>query len=127
MSEKKILVVDDDTDLREALAATLTAAGFVTETAGDGEEGLAKALEIHPDLTLLDIGMPKMNGHEVLGKLRRDPWGKTAAVLLLTNFDDAKNITEGVGLGGNDYLIKSGTDLQSIATKVKQHLAGYHD
>ncbi len=127
MEQKCILIVDDDTELREAIAGSLGAEGYIVDTATDGAEGLQKALDTHPDLILLDIGMPKMNGHEVLAKLRRDSWGKTANVLLLTNFDDATNIAQGVELKSDDYLIKSGTDLKTIAAKVKQHLAGYHD
>ncbi len=127
MTGKKILVVDDDTTLREALDTALTQAGFMTIIASDGEAGLASALEHKPDLILLDIHMPKMSGHEMLLELRKDTWGKTVPVLLLTNYDDPKNITEGFGLKADDYIIKSNVSLQSITTKVKQYLAGYHD
>ncbi len=124
---KKILVVDDDTDLREALDSALTDAGFETLTANDGAEGLRIALENKPDLILLDIMMPTKTGHEMLGALRRDPWGKTAPVIFLTNFDDATNIAQGFEQKGNEYIIKSSTSLDSIVKKVKQYLAGYHD
>lgn len=127
MAQKKILVVDDDTDLREALDTALTAAGYTSLTAKDGAEGLALALKEKPDLILLDIMMPNMNGHKTLSELRKDSWGKEVPVLFLTNFDDPTNISEGFGLKANGYIIKSNTSLESITTKVKQYLAGYHD
>lgn len=127
MTNKKILVVDDDNDLREALDTALTQAGYTSITAPDGKAGLTSALEHKPDLILLDIMMPIMGGHEMLSALRKDVWGKSVPVLLLTNFDDPKNITEGFGLNANDYIIKSNVSLSSIITKVKQYLAGYHD
>jgi len=127
MPNKKILVVDDEADLREALNAALTHAGFETITATDGEEGLAQALAHKPDLILLDIMMPKMNGHDMLNILRRDPWGRNVPVFLLSNLDDPKNITEGFERKSNDYIIKSSTSLESITKMVKQYLAGYHD
>ncbi len=127
MANKKILVVDDDTDLREALDTALKHAGFMSVTAPDGKIGLASALEHKPDLILLDIKMPTMSGHEMLSALRKDAWGKSVPVLLLTNYDDPKNITEGFGLNANDYIIKSNVSLGSIITKVKQYLAGYHN
>ncbi len=127
MSLKKVLVVDDDTKLREALLTALEAAGLSVLEAADGAEGLAMALKYKPDLTLLDIMMPKMNGHEVLNELRKDVWGKTAEVLLLTSLDDVDNIATGVGAKSDDYIIKSNVSLEEITKKVKQHLAGYHD
>jgi DNA-binding response OmpR family regulator len=127
MNTSKILVVDDEEDLREALRTSLTAAGCEVVVAKDGAEGLSQALSYKPDLILLDINMPNMNGHQVLRELRRDAWGKKVSVILLTNADDATNIAQGVGLEGDDYIIKSQTSLESITKKVKQYLAGYHD
>lgn len=127
MNNSKILVVDDEEDLRNALRTSLESAGLSVLTAVDGEEGLELALKHRPNLILLDIGMPKMNGHQVLNELRRDVWGKNVPVLLLTNADDPANVVQGVGLRGDDYIIKSQTSLQDITKKVKQYLAGYHD
>lgn len=128
MSTKtKILVVDDEKDLREALASALTDAGYDVSAAEDGKSGLDAARAQKPDLILLDIMMPKMNGHQVLHELRRDAWGKTVPVLLLTNADDAGNIATGIGEKSDEYLIKSQTSLKDIVTRVKQYLAGYHN
>lgn len=123
----KILIVDDEKDLRDALRVALETAGLIVIEAIDGEEGLRKAEEERPDLILLDITMPKMNGHQVLNQLRQTPWGLRTHVLILSNADDPHNIAQGVGLHSDDYIIKSQTNLSEIVRKVKQHLLGYHD
>ena len=63
----------------------------------------------------------------MLSKLRRDAWGKDAAVLFLTNYDDPANISQGFELKGGDYIIKSNATLLDITKRVKQYLGGYHD
>jgi DNA-binding response OmpR family regulator len=125
--QAKILVIDDEQDLRDALRISLEAAGYAVIDATNGAEGLEKALRNKPSLILLDIMMPHMNGHQVLRELRKDDWGKNVPVLLLTNADDASNITHGVSFRSDDYIIKSQTSLKEIVTRVKQYLAGYHD
>ncbi len=124
---KKVLVVDDEKDLRDALHTMLEASGFVVFEAGDGEAGLTIAEAERPDIILLDIMMPIMDGHQVLNRLRQTPWGLRIPVLLLTNADDPHNIARGVELRSDDYLIKSQTSLATIIKKVKQHLYGYKD
>ncbi len=127
MAQHKILVVDDDEALREALHTVLINAGYTALEAKDGGEGLLIAEKEKPDLILLDIMMPNTNGHEMLNALRKTSWGKDMHVLLLTNADDATNIAHGVSLRSNDYIIKSNTSLEEILKRVKQHLAGYYD
>jgi two-component system alkaline phosphatase synthesis response regulator PhoP len=122
----KILVIDDEKDLRDALRIKLETSGYTVIDAINGEDGLVKAESERPDLILLDIMMPKMDGHRVLNRIRQLPWGLHVHVLLLTNADDPLNITKGVELHSNDYIIKSQTSLEDIVKKVKQHLAGYH-
>jgi two-component system alkaline phosphatase synthesis response regulator PhoP len=126
MSNATILVVDDEKDLREALSISLESAGFTVTSATDGKEGLEKALDEKPNLILLDVVMPKVNGHQMLRELRKDAWGKNVPVLLLTNADDPANVTHGIELRSNDYIIKSQISLEEVVKKVKQHLAGYH-
>lgn len=127
MEGKKILIIEDEQELRDALTTVLTNAGLLALNAEDGEEGITRALADHPDLILLDLGLPKMSGHQVLSKLRRDAWGKNVHVLILTNADDAANIALGVEEKGSEYIIKSQTSLEDIVKKVKQHLLGYYD
>ena len=88
MSEqkKKILIVEDERPILEPLVDKFTREGFEISVAHDGEEGLKSALEKHPDLIILDIVMPKMDGMTMLKKLREDDtWGRHARVILLTN------------------------------------------
>jgi len=124
---KKILVVDDEKDVRDALRTVLEASHFKVIEASNGDEGLMLTETERPDLILLDIIMPHMNGHHVLRELRAHPWGMHMHVLLLTNADDPANISQGVGLRSDEYIIKAQTSLEEIVKKVKQHLAGYHD
>lgn len=127
MTEKKILIIDDETDLREPLHTALVEADFNVIEAVDGASGLTLALAEKPDLILLDISMPKMDGHQTLAELRKDSWGKSVPVILLTNLDDATNITRGFTYKSDDYIIKSNESLLSIVKRAKQRLGGYHD
>lgn len=120
-----VLIVEDDTDLREALKIALEGASFTVLTAEDGEIGYKAALDQHPDVILLDILMPNMNGHEALQRIRGDQWGKDAKVLFLTSFSDAENIVHAVKEGSEGYIVKSHTSLEEIVNKVKQALHGY--
>ena len=124
---QKILIVDDEKDLRHALRTSLESAGFSVVEASDGVDGLATAEQVKPDLILLDITMPHMNGHQMLRAIRSKPWGRHIRIILLSNADDPHNVTQSITLRGNDYLIKSHTGLDEIVKKVKQHLVGYHD
>jgi len=115
----RVLIIEDEIDIREAIAEAITEAGFIVTTAENGATGLQKALTEHPDLILLDIVMPIMDGHEVLKKLRQDAWGKQARVVMLTSMDDVKNIAtahEGVIA---DYIIKAHSSLDDIVKKVR--------
>ncbi|MDC1205304.1 response regulator [Candidatus Pacebacteria bacterium] len=125
MSNITILVVEDDNDLREALFTALASNSFNVLQASDGEEGYKSAIENHPDLILLDIMMPNMNGHETLEKIRNDPWGKDAKVVFLSSLSDAENIVHAVEKGSEEYIVKSHASLSEIVSKVKQVLHGY--
>ena len=117
--DTRILIVEDEPDIREAMAEAITEAGFTVSIAENGAIGLEKALSEHPDLILLDIVMPIMDGHKMLEKLRLDSWGKQTPVIVLTSMDDVKNIAlahEGVI---TDYIIKAHSSLDDIVKKVK--------
>lgn len=121
----KILIVEDEKVMLDSLAEKFTKEGFETIKAADGEEGLKKALEFHPDLILLDIMMPKMDGLTMLKKIREDSWGENVKVVILTNAEDNKRIAEGVEYGLTDkfsYLIKTDNTLDSIVEEVKKIL-----
>jgi len=118
---KKILIVEDDTILLSTLADNLTQAGFEVIRALDGEEGLAFALEKKPDLILLDILLPKMDGITLLKKLRQDAWGKSVSVIILTNLSSPKDIAEAVEWA-EDYLIKSDWKIEDVIARVREKL-----
>ena len=118
--DKKILIVEDEPDIREAMAEAVADAGFTVVTAENGSVGYEKAIAEQPDLILLDIMMPIMTGHEALKKLRQDPWGQHAKVVMLTSMDDVQNIANAHEGGITDYLIKAHSSLDQIVTKVRE-------
>jgi len=119
MSEKHVLIVEDEVDIREALSETVAGAGFKVTLAENGEAGLALAISEKPDLILLDLKMPVMDGHETLKKLRQDPWGKSAKVIILTSMDDVKNIAQSHEGNITDYIIKGHTSLDEVLNKIR--------
>jgi DNA-binding response OmpR family regulator len=120
--EKRILLVEDEVDIREAMAEAVAQAGFSVSTANNGAVGLKIALEEHPDLILLDIVMPILDGHGFLERLRNDPWGKSAKVIMLTSMDDVSNIVNAHEGSINDYLIKAHSSLDDIVNKIKMNI-----
>jgi len=123
MSEtKKILIVDDEAVLLNLLSSKLHQHGFNVVEARDGEEGLQKALEEHPDLILLDIIMPKMDGITVLKKLRQHDWGKAVPVIVLSNLNTAESVEKSLANGAYDYLVKIDYTLDDLVEIVKKRL-----
>jgi len=116
---KHILLVEDERDIREAMAEALTEAGFSVTTAENGVLGLKLALEKKPDLILLDIVMPEMDGHQMLKKLREDIWGKSAKVIMLTSMDSVENIASAYESSITGYIIKVHNSLDEIVSKVR--------
>lgn len=119
---KRVLVVEDEEAMAGAIEDKFTREGFEISQAKNGEEGLEKALRDHPDLILLDIVMPKMDGLEMLSKLRDDIWGKTVPVILLTNYGDIEKITDAVKSNVACYLLKTDWKLENVVAKVKETL-----
>lgn len=119
---KTILVVEDEISLLKALEDKFTLEGFDVIKARNGEEGLEVALKNHPDIILLDIVMPKMDGITMIKKLREDAWGRDAKIILLTNLSSPEAITEAIQHNVFDYLVKTNWKLESIIEKVKTML-----
>jgi len=101
---KSILIIDDDPLIRKTLSSHLTKHGFEVQSAEDGEEGLEKYSEAGPDLVLLDIRLPDIDGLEVLRQIREKQ--NRAAILIMTAYDDMKTTVEAVKLGAFEYLVK---------------------
>jgi len=119
-NSQTILVVEDDKPQREALVEKLGREGFKVSQAVNGIEGLEKALAGHPRLILLDIVMPQMDGISMLKELRKDEWGKTAPVLVLTNLSSpqvAGELVEGHQAG---FLVKANWTLQDLLNKIRE-------
>jgi DNA-binding response OmpR family regulator len=123
MADKKtILIVEDETPVREALADEFKAQKFNVLMAPNGEDGLTLALQAQPDVILLDVVMPKMDGITMLLRLREDPKGKTVPVIFLTNYGETKKIVEATKGNAYGYLIKSNWKISDVTAKVKEAL-----
>jgi DNA-binding response OmpR family regulator len=123
-NKKIILVTEDEKSIRSALNIKLINEGFEVLEAKNGEEGLEIALSEHPDLILLDLLMPQIDGMTMLKELRKDSWGKTVPVIILTNLSSAdeeinRNITE---LEPTYYFVKTEKKLEEIIEKIKERL-----
>lgn len=106
MSHEKILVVEDDPSVRKVLAFTLTKEGYSVETAEDGVDGLQKAKAAPPDLVLLDLMMPRMDGAELCRQLKAHFLTSQIPVIMLTARGEMNSKLEGLAIGANDYLTK---------------------
>lgn len=119
MHNKQILIVEDEAPMRAALKDKLKDAGYRVLEARDGIEGLAVAKKEHPDLILLDLLMPNMNGQDMLVELRKKDWGKTVPVIVLTNSNENDTILETLQKDAQDYFIKSEISLQELIDDIK--------
>lgn len=119
---KKILIVDDEKFVVKALTEKLVLEGFSTDLAYDGQEALLKVNQVKPDLILLDIIMPKLDGISVLKKLKASTETKDIPIIILTNLYDDKKVNEVMETGGTDYLVKVEHTLSDIVKEVKQKL-----
>jgi two-component system, OmpR family, response regulator ArlR len=118
---KKILIIEDEKPMARALELKLTHAGFDVLEAKNGEEGLDVALREHPDLILLDIIMPVMDGVTMLNKLRHDSWGTKVAVIMLTNLSGAEDSLMRSS-GSLDYIVKSDWKIEDVVAKIRGQL-----
>lgn len=120
--KKIILVIEDEEPLRRVLRDILTVEGYSIIETKDGVEGLEVALKEHPDLILLDIVMPKMDGLEMLTKLRTDEWGKTAPVIVLTNLSDNEDVAKAMESETFDYFVKTDIKIDEVITRIREKI-----
>jgi len=120
---KKILIIEDESSLRNALRDKLIAEVFLVFEATNGEAGMELALKEHPDLILLDIIMPKMDGFVMLERMRMDPWGKKANVIILTNLSGQEYVLKSFRDEVYDFFIKTDVKIETLVDKIKTKLA----
>jgi len=120
--EKTILIIEDDKFLRELIVQKLVKEGCNTSEAIDGEEGIKKVKEEKPDLVLLDLILPGIDGFEVLSKMKEDPALAQIPVIILSNLGQKDDVEKGLKLGAVDYLIKAHFTPGEIIDKVKNAL-----
>ena len=120
VKKKLILLVEDDEFLAELYATKLNLEDFEVALATDGEKGLKIIKEKKPDLVLLDIILPKLDGFEILKIMKADKKLKTIPVILLTNLSQKDEVKRGLALGADDYLIKAHFMPSEVVKKIKQ-------
>jgi DNA-binding response OmpR family regulator len=121
----KILIIEDDALLSKMYLSIFTSEKYEVETAADGQAGLDKARANKPTLILLDIMMPRLNGMEVLGKLKEDPELKDIPVVVLTNLAGDSDIQTALKMGAVNYIIKSEHKPKEVEEIVRGILSGY--
>jgi DNA-binding response OmpR family regulator len=125
-TQKTILVVEDEKILRDAVVDILRLKNFLPLEARNGNEGVALALKEHPDLILLDLIMPAMDGMAAFKKIREGAWGKNVPIIILTNLSATKEqlADDMVTNASTYYLIKSDWKLHDIVKKIEEILEG---
>lgn len=119
---KNILVIEDDKFLRELISQKLSKEGFKISEAMDGEEGVKKIQQEKPDLILLDLILPGLDGFEVLFQTKQDPALSEIPVIILSNLGQKEDVERGLKMGAVDYLIKAHFTPGEIIEKIKQAL-----
>jgi len=120
---KRILLAEDDRFLRRAAEARLRQHGFTVLTAVDGEEALRLTRAEIPDLVLLDLIMPKLQGFEVLRTLKQDRATSLIPVIVLSNLGQERDVQQAMEAGAIAYLIKASLSLQDLVKRVEEALA----
>jgi len=120
--EKTILIIEDELPLSKALQIKLTNSKFRVILANNGKVGLSQALTQHPDLILLDLVMPVMDGITMLKKLRNDDWGKKVPVIILTNLSVEEKMIKAEEYGVENYVIKAESSLGNLVRIIHKKL-----
>ena len=115
---KNILVVDDDNLIRKSVVTLLKNAKHEIHEATDGQQGLDTALKLHPDIILTDVRMPNMTGLEMVEAIRRDEWGKTVPIIILTSDEATPTINEAIETGVTVYLSKNTVDPEALSDQI---------
>lgn len=121
--KQTVLIVDDDEFLLEMYALKFKEEGFVVEIAKTGREALEKVVSIKPDIVLLDIVLPEMDGFSVLQKMRGEKKSSTPLIVMLTNLSQKDDAERGMRLGADDYVVKAHYTPSEVVEKVRKLLA----
>jgi CheY-like chemotaxis protein len=119
---RRILVAEDDRFLRKAAEMALKRQGYTVLTAADGEEALRAARSVLPDLILLDLIMPKLNGFDVLQALKKDAPTAHIPVIILSNLGQDRDVQQAMDAGATAYFIKTDLSLQALVQRVEETL-----
>ena len=121
MEQKKILIADDNENIREALTYLLEDEGYKLWLAKDGADTLRKVNEVHPDILFLDIMMPEINGYDVCRTIKSDPNLKKTYIIMLTAKGQVAEQERGKSVGADEYIVKPFSPME-ILTKIKNIL-----
>lgn len=122
MAQTKIAIIEDDIVISQMYRMKFEAEGFVVQAAENGRLGVELCEKMHPDIILLDIRMPEMNGDEALKKIRATDWGKHIPVLVLTNLGEEEAPQALKSLGISSYIVKAELTPRQVIERVKQTL-----
>ncbi len=117
---KKILIIEDEATLQKTLNDLLSQEGYEVLSAVDGEKGLELVFEKNPDLVLLDIILPKMDGFEILKKIKENKDTAQIPVIILTNLSGVNDIQKALNLGATTYLVKADFHLNDVLNKIEE-------
>lgn len=118
----KIVIAEDDQLINASLVQGFKDAGFEVVSVPDGEEAVAKIKEVKPEVVVLDIMMPKLDGIGVLWEMKADPATEKIPAVMLTNLSDAETVSKILEAGAADYLLKSDQSIEQVVQKVREVL-----
>jgi len=122
MQTPTVLVIEDSSYLADSLVDMLEMHNYNPLHAATGREGVALALEREPDLILLDIRLPDINGYEVYQRIRKTEWGKTARIMVLTASESIENIAKNIDLPNEYVLFKPDWSIQNLIQQIEKRL-----
>lgn len=117
---KKILIIEEEQSIQKALLTKLSEENLEVIQAFNGEEGLEMALSEKPDVIVLDILLPKLNGMEVAEKIREDEWGKYAKIMILSAFSNPEVLSKALKLDIFNYVEKTDIKIQDLVEEIKK-------
>lgn len=119
----KIAIIEDDAVISEMYRMKFEAEGYDVQIASNGKLGVELVEQMKPDIILLDLQMPEMNGNEALKEIRKHDWGKNTTVMVLTNLGEEEAPKEIRALGIHSYIVKADLTPRQVAERVKEALA----